>query len=185
MTETPSTFVVAYDGSYRAETALKALVARTSSCSQGTIHVVMVVEAVEGKIAMPDGSVVERWTALDTLRLTIAEMVRAWGNKAPGFRISAHLRSGQEAAAVIKLAQQVKADEIVVAADALLTRQHERGLAESLLKRSSIPVHVDVNALQIFSGQQQNFQSPRPITPETQADLSINTLAMTRGQWLQ
>jgi hypothetical protein len=164
---------VAYDGEKGSEAALRAVVSRTRGHTHGTIHVVMVVEAVGTKIEMPDGSIVERWTALDTLRITVAEMIRSWGNKAPGIRIAAHLRSGDEAAAVIHLAQQVEAEQIVVAAEAQLGASKDTDLAADILMESEIPVHVEVNAGKLFSDKSETIHAPRLFSLNDASSFSI------------
>jgi hypothetical protein len=145
----------------------------------------MVVEAVDSKIAMPDGSIVERWTALDTLRITIAEMVRSWGNKAAGIRIAAHLRSGDEASAIINLAHQVEAEQIVVSADAQYEAKQKNDLAADILMKSKIPVHVEMHATQLFNRRRKTIHAPHLFLANTTPSPAFSSQASSDNKWLQ
>jgi hypothetical protein len=145
----------------------------------------MVVRAVGKKIGMPDGTILERWSALDTLRITVAEVVRAWGNKAPGIRITAHLRSGVEARAVIDLAYQVKADQIVVAGNTHILADKDSDLAADILKESLIPVHVELSTGRLFSSNSETISAPRLFAPSSGVGQSSASFHSDLQEWLQ
>ncbi|MCH2109675.1 MAG: universal stress protein [Polyangiaceae bacterium] len=146
MMRSAESILVAYDGSPASERALKAAVRQTSTLSQGVIHVVSLVEPVGGRLLMPDGRLYERWAALDCLRLTVAELVRAWGNKAPGVSLAAHLRSGEPVITILQLAEKLNVDLVLVGESDTAMHGELSPINRELLRLSSRPVRVEVPA---------------------------------------
>jgi Universal stress protein family len=106
--------VVGYDGSPLSEFALRRALKETRAASFALIHVVTVVDEVDGNYRLPTGAEVPRYSGLDALRLIAGTLVESWALESPYQRVISHVRTGNPALALVDLAYRFHAERIIL-----------------------------------------------------------------------
>jgi nucleotide-binding universal stress UspA family protein len=141
----PQIQLVGYDGSSLSERALRRAVVDASQLDFAVLHVVTVVEELGDEVRLPSGERMSRWAALRTLRLTVDQLLEAFGVPARLLRVSGHLRGGDPAQALIDLAYRHHVERLLVGAhgDSPGALGRIGGVAGRVLRLADFPVHVE------------------------------------------